>query len=130
MDLRSLRYYRGTYTSDMFANRLKAPWYEASGRTNRHGIIDLFTDRDPKSHAANRRKVAGLYAMSRLVKMEPQVNQVNARLVEQFKNIARRGEVINLQFWLQCYAFDVVTTITVSVLVTSTSVNLTNILAR
>jgi hypothetical protein len=35
-------------------------------------------------------------------------------LTNNFKRIAETGQIINLQFWMQCYAFDVIGLITVS----------------
>lgn len=66
----------------------KGPWYDAS--RNLDAVArDLFTDRDPKRHAANRRKVASLYSMSSLLKMEEAVNDCVGLVEEKFREIAR-----------------------------------------
>ncbi|KAF4535861.1 Cytochrome P450 [Lasiodiplodia theobromae] len=91
----------------------KGPWYDAS--RNLDAVArDLFTDRDPKRHAANRRKVASLYSMSSLLRMEEAVNDCVGLVEEKFREIARSGRAIDLQWWLQCYAFDVIGAITVA----------------
>lgn len=66
----------------------KGPWYDAS--RNLDAVArDLFTDRDPKRHAANRRKVASLYSMSSLLRMEEAVNDCVGLVEEKFREIAR-----------------------------------------
>ena len=74
---------------------------------------DLFTTQDPAVHAAIRRKVANLYATSTLVKLESYVDECINLLLDRFSEIAREGREIDLQFWMQCYAFDVIGYITV-----------------
>lgn len=56
---------------------IKAPWYFASGGPDPH-TQGLFTDRDPKTHSQNRRKVAALYSMTNLTFMEPQVHECSS----------------------------------------------------
>ncbi|KAF2137719.1 uncharacterized protein K452DRAFT_291318 [Aplosporella prunicola CBS 121167] len=52
---------------------VKGSWYVASGDPDAC-VEDIFSGRDVGVHAANRRKVAGLYAMSMLVRMEGAVD--------------------------------------------------------
>lgn len=73
---------------------------------------DLFSDLNPKSHAANRRKVASLYSMTNLVQMEPLVNECTELMVAKFADFARQGVLVDMGRWLQCYAFDVIGKIT------------------
>jgi Cytochrome P450 len=84
---------------------IKAPWYYASGGIHPevHGH-DLFTDRDEKRHARNRRKVANAYSMTALVEMEPFVDQCSAIFVKRLEEFADRKENFDLGHWLQCYA--------------------------
>ncbi|KAK7730687.1 hypothetical protein SLS57_001518 [Botryosphaeria dothidea] len=91
----------------------KGPWYEAS-RDPTSELKDLFTDRDEKSHAANRRKVASLYSMTTLLKMEETVNDCIGLIETRFREFASNGRTLNLQHWLQCYAMDVIGAITVA----------------
>lgn len=91
----------------------QSPWYYASGHPSPNNW-DLFTDRDGKRHAANRRKVASLYSMTNLVQMEPYVATCTDLLERKLKEFAMSGVAFNLQHWLQCYAFDVIALITVS----------------
>ncbi|KAF2267775.1 cytochrome P450 [Lojkania enalia] len=89
----------------------KSPWYYASG----HPVVpDLFTDRNARTHAILRRKVASLYSMTTLLHMEPCVNECTILLTERFREFAHHGTTINLQHWLQCYAFDLIGLITVA----------------
>ncbi|GME41742.1 Cytochrome P450 [Neofusicoccum parvum] len=91
----------------------KGPWYFASGNPQ-SDISDLFTDRDAKRHSANRRKVASLYSMTSLLKMEEAVDDCVGLMEARFREHASNGRTINLQHWLQCYAFDVIGAITVA----------------
>jgi cytochrome P450 len=91
----------------------QSPWYFASGNPD-DKTFDLFTDRSTTRHAANRRKVAALYSNTNLIKMESCVHECTELLVDNFKKIAQTGQAVNLQFWMQCYAFDLIGLITVS----------------
>ncbi|KAK5035466.1 hypothetical protein LTS07_002904 [Exophiala sideris] len=90
---------------------VKGSWYSVVGDPSMP-IKDIFTDLDPKSHAAHRRQIASLYAVTSLLKMEPNVDECIFELDARFEEISRTGNVINLQWWLQCYAFDVIGRIT------------------
>uniref|UniRef100_A0A0D2XL07 Pisatin demethylase n=1 Tax=Fusarium oxysporum (strain Fo5176) TaxID=660025 RepID=A0A0D2XL07_FUSOF len=66
----------------------KGPWYD--GSTNlKDEKSNLFANRDIKTHAAERRKVASLYSMSTLVKMEDAVNDCIVRLEQRMRDLAR-----------------------------------------
>mgnify|MGYP002718735841 FL=1 len=90
----------------------QAAWYDASGNPNPESH-DLFTDRDPRCHSANRRKVASLYSMTSLVQMESCVVECSALLIQKLTGFAESGRPLNLQQWMQYYAFDVIGLITV-----------------
>ncbi|KAB5545499.1 cytochrome P450 oxidoreductase [Coniochaeta sp. 2T2.1] len=93
---------------------IKSEWYIASGNADPHAIPDLFSDRNAKRHAVNRRKVASLYSMSSLVKMEGFVNECTDLLVSKLRKSAQLGESVDVAHWLQCYAFDVIGHITLA----------------
>ncbi|KIV79764.1 hypothetical protein PV11_07309 [Exophiala sideris] len=86
---------------------VKGSWYTVPGDPDLV-IRDVFTDLDIRSHAAHRRQIASLYATTSLLKMEPNVNECILELDARFSEITRTGDVINLQWWMQCYAFDVI----------------------
>ncbi|PVH73220.1 cytochrome P450 oxidoreductase [Cadophora sp. DSE1049] len=92
----------------------KSPWYIASGNPDPHATPDLFSDLDPKRHAANRRKVASLYSMTNLVQMEPFVNECTELLIQKFADFARQRVRVDMGHWLQCYAFDVIGQVTLA----------------
>ncbi|KKA25196.1 Uncharacterized protein T310_0787 [Rasamsonia emersonii CBS 393.64] len=99
----------------------KSPWYIASGNpSSPPHASDLFSELSPTRHALNRRQVAQLYSVTNLLKMEPCVRECTALLTARFEEFARsgsnlqKGEVVDLQHWLQCYAFDVIGLITVA----------------
>ncbi|KOS37959.1 hypothetical protein ACN38_g11242 [Penicillium nordicum] len=92
---------------------IKAAWYDASGNPNPESH-DLFTDRDPRRHSANRRKVASLYSMTSLVQMESCVVECSTLLIQKLTEFAESGRPLNLQQWMQYYAFDVIGLITVN----------------
>jgi cytochrome P450 len=93
----------------------QSPWYIASGSADRHPPADLFTDRNPTRHAATRRKVASAYSMSALAQLEPFVDECSSILRTRFTEFANQRRTINMAHWMQCYAFDVVGEITVSI---------------
>ena len=90
----------------------QAPWYYASGSPNAWDH-DIFTERDPKIHADVRRKLATLYSMTSLLRVENYASECSEILVAKFNKIAESGSVIDLQQWMQFFAFDVIAMITV-----------------
>ncbi|KUJ10351.1 cytochrome P450 oxidoreductase [Mollisia scopiformis] len=97
------------------AGFIKAPWYFASGNADPY-TKDLFTDRNPKTHAQNRKKVAALYSMTNLTSMEPQVHECVGVLREKFSELAtsKSPQSFDLQHWFQCFAFDTIGLITLN----------------
>ncbi|KIW96446.1 uncharacterized protein Z519_03515 [Cladophialophora bantiana CBS 173.52] len=95
------------------SNFVKGKWYIASNNPkNKHP--DLFTDLNPETHAVNRRNVASLYSMTSLVAMEPNAVACADILVQKLTEFANSHVPINLQVWLQYYAFDTIALITLS----------------
>ncbi|KAL3299904.1 cytochrome P450 oxidoreductase, partial [Colletotrichum asianum] len=74
---------------------------------------DLFTDGNSARHAANRRIVANLYSVTTLKDMEPEVEDCIRQFVSRLTHLSKSGRILDLQFWMQCYAFDVISQITV-----------------
>ncbi|CAD6443462.1 0c9fd5bc-d3f3-4ba2-8127-3c0015f70ac3 [Sclerotinia trifoliorum] len=89
----------------------KAPWYLAWEPPGKN-MDWLFSGRNPHRHSAQRRKVANHYSMSSLVGYEPYVNNSTELLSRRFGELASSGKIVDLQHWLQCYAFDVIGEIT------------------
>jgi len=92
---------------------VKAPWYYASGSPDPH-LADVFTERDPQLHAAKRRKIANLYSTTTLLRMEDSVNDCVRLMIDRFNELSDKRATFNMQHWMQCYAFDVIGQITVS----------------
>lgn len=76
--------------------------------------MNLFSDRNMKNHADNRRKVANFYSMTTLLKMEPSVDSCIEIVLQRFDEFSSSKRSINMHHWLQCYAFDVIGLITFS----------------
>ncbi|KAH7133866.1 cytochrome P450 [Dactylonectria macrodidyma] len=90
----------------------KSHWYKASSDP-KAPFPDLFTDRNPARHSANRRLVANLYSATSLRAMEGSVDDCIDLFLARMSELARSGESFDMQFWMQCYAFDVIGQITV-----------------
>ena len=91
----------------------KSAWYQAWGdpQIQNH---NLFSARDRNVHAIMRRKVASMYAMTSIKSYEPYVDSCIELLLQRFDEFVESGRTFNLQNYLQCYAFDVIGAITVS----------------
>ena len=75
----------------------------------------LFTMLENKPHAELKRTLTGAFSGSSIVSLEPLVDPVIVRWVEQTKNIyAKTGRVCDMGLWMQFFAFDVVTNLTYS----------------
>lgn len=62
--------------------------------------------------AENRKRFTNLYSMSSLIHYEPFVNQCLDVFFERMNEFSQTKDVFNLGYWLQCYAFDVISQIT------------------
>ncbi|KAM3077369.1 hypothetical protein ACMFMG_006719 [Clarireedia jacksonii] len=90
----------------------KAPWYKA-WMPNDVSKASLFSDLNPHHHAAQRRKVASYYSMSSLIGYERFVDNCTEMLCARFRELSDcAGQTVDLQHWLQCYAFDMIGEIT------------------
>lgn len=74
----------------------------------------LFADLNSTRHSIQRRKFAASYSMSSILGYEQFVNNCTSLLTQRFSEIAATGHMIDMQHWLQCYAFDVIGEITFS----------------
>ncbi|TGO13465.1 hypothetical protein BTUL_0069g00320 [Botrytis tulipae] len=72
----------------------------------------LFSELNPHIHSVQRRKVANYYSMSSMVGYEGYVDNCSELLSRHFVKLATSGDFVNMQHWLQCYAFDVIGEIT------------------
>lgn len=91
----------------------KGPWYTASGLPFKKDW-NMFQMPENDKHIAIRKKLAGLYTMSSLIKMESQVDECIDVIETRFREFSRAGTALDLQQWMQCYAFDVIGNITVA----------------
>ncbi|KAL4774989.1 cytochrome P450 [Aspergillus nidulans var. acristatus] len=87
----------------------KSLWYSAFGVPHH---ANLFADHIPQRHAQHRRKLASMYSMSTLIHYEAAALECTALLKERFHWISQQRTVINLHHWAQCFAFDLITSIT------------------
>ncbi|GME52508.1 Cytochrome P450 [Neofusicoccum parvum] len=92
---------------------VKGYWYTGSSNPDFH-TEDIFSGRDPKLHAVNRRKFSSLYSMSALLKMEQPVNECIEIFEQRLREMASSGREMDLQWWMQCYAFDVIAAVSVA----------------
>lgn len=77
------------------------------------GNPNLFNERDKGKHSALRRKLGSLYSLSMLVNYEEAVDKMNEICERKLRQFSRQKTVVQLNQFLQFYAFDVVAKITV-----------------
>lgn len=96
---------------------IKSSWYPAWSSPSPQDWT-LFTDRDPKRHASNRRQYQNTYAMSSLVHYEAYVDECAELLCQRLSGMCpikdTWSQPVNIGHWLQCYAFDVISLLTYS----------------
>lgn len=93
---------------------VKSDWYLRWGEPGSPGR-DFFSAVDPVYHSQLRRRFAQMYSMTTMRSYEPFVSDCTAIVLEKLDVQASSGEIFNLQFWMQCYAFDNAGAITYSV---------------
>lgn len=94
---------------------IKSKWYDAWTFDPDPQKTNLFSERDPKKHGQMRRKVASIYTLSALLAYEPFVEDCIDLLCQKLEEHGSTTATIDVAYWLQCYAFDVIGEITVSV---------------
>lgn len=92
---------------------LKGEFYKAWDVGPHPEQNNLFALRDPSLHATMRRKVAAMFSMSSLVSYEPYVDHCVDLFYDRLQKFAAQGTMINLGSWMQYFAFDAVSMITV-----------------
>ncbi|KAJ5249061.1 hypothetical protein N7468_000512 [Penicillium chermesinum] len=90
---------------------IKGTWYSASTPVA-VAHLNLFALQDQKQHGNLRKKYSSLYSVSSLVRYESVVDKNARKLARHLRTFVESGDRIDLMHWLQCYAFDVITEIT------------------
>ena len=86
--------------------------YYAPNQGNR--TWDMLTERDPHIHANMKKIIGSAYSLTSLMELEPYVDNMSATFSRAMNKFDERNEPINLNYYLQLYAFDVIGEITFS----------------
>lgn len=89
----------------------KSDWYQ-SARAPGKDNFTLFTDQNIKRHAETRKLFQHLYSLSSLVSYETFVDQCTEMFVDRLGEMAGGGKPVDMAYWFQAYAFDVIACIT------------------
>lgn len=87
-------------------NADKTSWYSVWDPPNT--APQLFSELDRKNHSFLRKRVAGAYAMSSILKYEQHIQGCLDLLLWKLKDKAELGENVNMADWTNAFAFDVV----------------------
>lgn len=68
----------------------------------------LFAERNRKLHAFLRKRVSSAYSMSAILSFEPYIQDCLDLLMVKLKKYADLGQVVDMSFWTNAFAFDVV----------------------
>lgn len=88
----------------------KHSWYQYQGNPR---DSNLFSEADRHAHSAMRKGISHLYSMTAIKSYEPFVDKCVAVFQEHFDRFACDDISIDVQRWMQAYAFDVIGEITV-----------------
>lgn len=94
-------------SSSMYKNS----WYKYQGDPR---DTNLFSESDRHVHSGMRKGMSQFYSMTAIKSYEPFVDKCVAVLQEHFDRFASDSTSIDVQRWMQAYAFDVVAELTVS----------------
>ncbi|KAF1972520.1 cytochrome P450 CYP5080B3 [Bimuria novae-zelandiae CBS 107.79] len=89
----------------------KNAWYEGWKHPSPERWT-LFTDRNIKRHAESRRVYASLYTQTALLSYESYADECADMFALRLRELAQKGELVDMGHWFQCYAFDVISAIT------------------
>ncbi|KAI1420446.1 cytochrome P450 [Xylaria sp. FL1777] len=70
--------------------------------------FDLTGERNEKIHTAQRKLVARPYSMASSKRLEPQIDELISSLLRKLDILAAEPQPIDLGYWLQLFAFDVI----------------------
>ncbi|EXA30590.1 hypothetical protein FOVG_18046 [Fusarium oxysporum f. sp. pisi HDV247] len=88
----------------------KSHFYDPFGSPH---FKNLINELDNERHAAMRRQIASLYTMSALLSFESAVDGLTLVLKKKLQDFSNKEDLIDLPQFLQYYAFDVITAISV-----------------
>ena len=89
----------------------QAPRYLAWGLPNAES--NIFSSVDIEHNAGRRRQISSLYQMGALTNIQYQVDNTSAIFMQKLADFADQGKIIDMAQWLQYYAFDAVSSLTV-----------------
>ncbi|KAI8944969.1 cytochrome P450 [Xylaria longipes] len=70
--------------------------------------FDLAGERNEKIHSAQRKLVARAYSMESTLRLEPQIDELVTPLLSKLDAVAFSKQIIDIGYWLQLFAFDVI----------------------
>lgn len=85
---------------------LKTDWYTTWDSPV--GPPSLFSIRDKKMHTYCRKRVAGAYSMTSVLRYEPDIQRCLDLLVTKLEDHAGQGVIANLSEWTSAFAYDVI----------------------
>ncbi|PYH94298.1 cytochrome P450 [Aspergillus ellipticus CBS 707.79] len=88
-------------------------WYSIFSLPDYH-YVNQMSERDPQRHIRKSRNVASGYALSNIIKSEPQVDALLTLLEDQFDQLIAAGQPVEFDRWFNYFAFDVVGEVTFS----------------
>ncbi|KAF2167414.1 hypothetical protein M409DRAFT_22224 [Zasmidium cellare ATCC 36951] len=83
----------------------KSDFYSAWQAPNKPNI---FTERDPVAHTRDRKKFHAAYTMSTMTTYEKYVDDCVEILCRRMEEVQQSGKEVDMSWWLQCFAFDVI----------------------
>ena len=89
----------------------KGDWYYA-WQPPGDDKYSLFSDRNIKRHADTRKRFQSLYSMTSVVSYEPLADECADIFVGRLNEMVAASKPIDMAHWFQCYAFDVISSIT------------------
>ncbi|RAH72484.1 cytochrome P450 [Aspergillus aculeatinus CBS 121060] len=95
------------------ANLAKGSWYSIFSLPDYH-YVNQMSELSPQRHIHKSRNIAAGYALSNIIKSEPQVDALLVRLEEQLDRLIASGQPVQFDRWFNYFAFDVVGEVTFS----------------
>ncbi|KAL4789126.1 cytochrome P450 [Aspergillus venezuelensis] len=85
----------------------KAPWYKVLALPNQEFQTPM-SETDPKRRVERAKNVASAYTLSNLIKSEEHMDAMVKLMLKRFDQFAAKQELINLDYWFNFLAFDIV----------------------
>ena len=97
----------------MLTTNQKGPWYAIFSLPD-YRYVNRMAELNPRRHIEKYRNIAAGFALSSIIKSEPQVDTILQQLKDRLDELSKSGEAVDFDKWFSFFAFAVLGEVTFS----------------